>query len=174
MDRERSGGACTRRLENRWQTRKTIRLPPDAYLAGEPFLLTVCATNRQDLLTRDRYGREAYEAMLPAAEKTDSELWCGVVMPDHVHLVVSAQPGKSPLDMAACFKRLTTMSVRDQGYAGVVWQRRIHDRGLRIDFNNDLEAVVRYVLDNPVRRDLVRSWEDWPFSHLHPEVGTRL
>jgi REP element-mobilizing transposase RayT len=110
--------------------------------------------------------------MLQAATKTAAALWCGVVMPDHVHLLVSAAQGKSPLDTAACFKRLTTIAVRAQGFSGDLWQRRIHDRGIRADFDNDVDAAACYVLDNPVRRGFVESWEQWPFSHLHQGIAT--
>ena len=109
--------------------------------------------------------------MALAAKKTEAVLWCGIVLPEHVHLLVSAQRGKSPLDMAACFKRLTTIAFRRLGFIEPLWQRRIHDRGLRADFNNDIELAVRYLLDNPVRRSLVLSWEDWPFCHIHQDIA---
>jgi REP element-mobilizing transposase RayT len=92
-------------------------------------------------------------------------------MPDHAHLLVTAQDGKSPLDIGSCFKRLVTIEARKRGHSGALWQRRVHDRGIRTDFNHDPAAVIRYVLGNPVRQGLVSSWERWPFSHLHPEIG---
>lgn len=83
----------------------------------------------------------------------------------------SAEKGKTPLDVAACFKRLVTIVVRGRGFADDLWQRRIHDRALRSHFDNNLKVAVRYVLDNPVRHALVASWEDWPFTHLHNDIG---
>lgn len=91
-------------------------------------------------------------------------------MPDHAHLLVNALEGKSPLDVASCFKRLVTLEARKRGHSDALWQRRVHDRGLRTNFNNDLAAAIRYVLNNPVRQGLVSSWERWPFGHLHPEI----
>ena len=170
-EKRRSGGACTRRPEQRWQPRKQIRLPPDAYLGGEPFLLTACTAGGRALLTDEWFVRVAFRAMPLAAEKTGATLWCGVVMPDHAHLLVTAGGGKNPLDVGSCFKRLVTVEARQLGHSGAFWQRRVHDRGIRTDFNNDSDAVIRYVLGNPVRRGLVSSWEKWPFSHLHPEMG---
>jgi len=171
-DQGRSGGACTRRERKRWRRRKGIRLADDAYGAGEPFLLTVCTSGQQALLTTERFGPLAHQSMTGAGEKTGGMLWCGVVMPDHVHLLVSAMPGKSPLDVAACFKRLSTIGVRKLGFAGTLWQRRTHDRGLRSAFDSNLEAAVRYVLENPVRKALVSAWEDWPLSYLHEDLST--
>ena len=170
-EKRRSGGACTRRPGQRWQPRKEIRLPSECYLGGEPFLLTVCAAGRRALLTDECFGREAYQAMPLAAAKTGATLWCGVVMPDHAHLLVTALDGKSPLDVGSYFKRLVTIEARKLGHSGALWQRRVHDRGIRADFNHDPAAVIRYVLDHPVRQGLVSSPERWPFSHLHPELG---
>ena len=171
MERKRcSGGACTRRNGDSFKARKTIRLPDGSYLEGEPFLLTICTPNKQQLLSRQRYGRQAFEVMFPAAEKTAATLWCGVVMPDHVHMPVTAQQGKSPLDMAACFKRMATLAVRQVGYNDALWQRRIQDRGLRTNFNNNISTAIRYVLDNPVRNGLALSSNDRPFSFVHQDI----
>jgi REP element-mobilizing transposase RayT len=92
-------------------------------------------------------------------------------MPDHAHLLVPAVDGKSPLDVGSCFKRLVTLEARKLGCSDALWQRRVHDRGIRTDFNHDPAAAIRYVLDNPVRQGFVSSWERWPLSHLHPEIG---
>jgi REP element-mobilizing transposase RayT len=170
MEKNRSGGTCGRRKGNWAKPRTKIRLPAEAYRAGETFLLTVCTSENQQLLTQARYGPEALDAMHHAAHKTSASLWCGVIMPEHVHLVVTAQPGKSPLDMAACFKRLTTIAARKRGHQGNLWQRRIHDRGIRTGWNGNLASALFYVLDNPVRRGLVDAWEDWPLSYLHPDI----
>ena len=91
-------------------------------------------------------------------------------MPDHAHLLVHALKGKSPLDVGSCFKRLVTIEARKQGHSDALWQRRVHDRGMRTNINRDLAAVIRYVLGNPVRRRLVSSWQQWPLSHLHSEI----
>jgi len=95
-------------------------------------------------------------------------------MPDHVHLLVNALVGKSPLEVASCFKRLVTIEARKRGYSELLWQRRVHDRGLRTNFNNNLDTAVRYVLDNPVQQGLVPSWEKWPFSYLHSDFQVKL
>jgi REP element-mobilizing transposase RayT len=105
--------------------------------------------------------------MLAATQQTGAVLWCGMVMPDHVHLLLSAGVGKSPLDTMACFKRMTTLAVRGLGFSGPLWQRRIHDRGIRVDFANDIERAAGYVLGNPVRCGLVASWQDWPLRYVN-------
>ena len=104
--------------------------------------------------------------MRAAAADTKARLWAGVVMPDHVHLLVSALVGKSPLDTGSDFKRLVTLALRELGHAGPVWQRRIHDRGIRTQFGGEVSAAAAYVVQNPVRARLVSEWTAWPHTIL--------
>jgi len=134
----------------------------------------MCTFGRQKLFAESMYGVHACELLAVAAKKTEASLWCGVVMPDHVHLLLSAGVNKSPLQTAACFKRLVTLAVRGLGYTDSVWRRRVHDRGLRAEFKNDLDVAVRYVLDNPVRHELVKSWHQWPLRYLHEDLVGQL
>lgn len=165
-DSGRSGGACTRRLK----PRKKIRLPESVYCAGELFVLTICTHHRLPLLVPEQFGSLALTAMREAEQKTGATLWCGVVLPDHVHLLVSARPGKSPLDMVSCFKRLTTLEARKRSHSGPLWQRRIHDRGVRISCEQDLRECVEYLTENPVRLGLVSTWDQWSLLHLRHGV----
>jgi hypothetical protein len=48
-----------------------------------------------------------------------------------------------------------------QNQAAIRWQKNFYDHIIRID--EDLYAQVRYIVDNPVRRGLVRIW--WEYSH---------
>jgi len=40
------------------------------------------------------------------------------------------------------------------------WQPGFHDRILR---SNELGPAIRYILDNPVRKQIVRVWRDYSF-----------
>ena len=52
---------------------------------------------------------------------------------------------------------------------GVRWQKDFYDHVIRT--HEDIAAQVRYILDNPVRKGLVSSWEDYPFKG---SVGCKL
>ena len=158
-------------ISSRWQSRTPIRLPAECYLGGEAFLLTCRTAHRLAVFGDPVLARIALGAIRVGAEQTGAQLWAAVVMPDHVHALVSAAPGKSALDVGACFKRLTTLSAREQGVSGAIWQRRIHDRGVRTAFEGNMEAAVRYVLENPVRADLVEDWSEWQHVFLAPALG---
>jgi REP element-mobilizing transposase RayT len=42
------------------------------------------------------------------------------------------------------------------------WQKDFYDHVIRT--NEDIAAQVRYILDNPVRKGLASSWEEYPFK----------
>lgn len=81
-----------------------------------------------------------------------------VVMPEHVHLLVS-----EPLDgtLARALQALK-LSVAVQSRERPLWQRRYYD----FNVHNKQKRVekLRYMHRNPVARGLVSKPEDWPWS----------
>jgi REP-associated tyrosine transposase len=81
-----------------------------------------------------------------------------VVMPEHVHLLLS-EPQRGLLADAMhylklCFaKRLGT---------GVFWQKRYYDRNVRDE--REFVEKLRYIHRNPVKRGLVLESADWKWS----------
>lgn len=51
---------------------------------------------------------------------------------------------------------------------GPVWQRPYHDHAVRRE--EDLNAVIGYLLNNPVRAGLVEGSHDYPFRYCRREV----
>ncbi len=50
------------------------------------------------------------------------------------------------------------------GRQGRFWQREYYDRFVRGE--KDFKNYLNYILNNPVKAGLVKSWEDWPFTFL--------
>jgi len=97
-----------------------------------------------------------------------------VVMPEHVHLLLS-EPEKRTLADAVHFLKLSfTKRLRSQvsaqktganlghGSSGSFWQRRYYDRNVRD--HREFVAALKYIRRNPVKRGLVEKPEDWPWS----------
>ena len=68
------------------------------------------------------------------------------------------------LEHVARFKSYTTRLAWDYGFFGELWQHSSFDRV--IDLQQPFDEVVEYVLRNPVRRDLARTWEEWPYARI--------
>lgn len=91
-----------------------------------------------------------------------TELIAWVVMPDHLHVLM--QLGEADL-LSAYVDRLKSASARSVNRCldrlGPVWQRAFHDHQLRRE--EDVRAVARYVVMNPLRAGLVRRIAE--YSH---------
>ena len=91
----------------------------------------------------------------------DATLLGWVLMPDHWHGLI--QIDGSPL--SGVVRRFKTISAgvanRAANRSGPLWQRAYHDHAVRRD--EDVAAVARYVIANPVRAGLVRRVGDYPF-----------
>jgi putative transposase len=91
-------------------------------------------------------------------------VWYGfyVVMPEHVHLLIS-EPGRGSLALALqMLKQIVSGKLRRVACGEPLWQGRYYD------FNvwSDRKRVEKlsYIHENPVRRGLVERREDWRSS----------
>jgi putative transposase len=82
-------------------------------------------------------------------------------MPEHVHLLIS-EPERAKLSVALQMLKQNVAQRLHSREGGLLWLPRYYD------FNVCSEAKrvekLRYVHRNPVKRGLVRSPEDWPWS----------
>jgi len=99
------------------------------------------------------------------------ELSAFVIMPDHVHAL--AQPLPLPqsagvFDLAEIIHSVKSFSGhqinRRRGRRGSLWQDERYDRIVR-DEAEFLEKW-QYIMNNPVKRDLVQRWEDYPWLYI--------
>ena len=110
------------------------------------------------------------------------DLWSFVIMPEHVHMVILPHEGVRIRTILAQTKQLVTrralrfvekncpsftQRMADRQPNGKVtlrfWQRGGgYDRNLRT--TRDVHEKIQYIHENPVRRGLVKSPEDWPWS----------
>jgi putative transposase len=88
-----------------------------------------------------------------------------VVMPEHVHLLVS-EPSRATLAEAIHFLKLS-FAKRLRGRNGAegfcsFWQKRYYDRNVRDE--REFVVKLRYLHRNPVKRGLVKEPADWKWS----------
>src|SRR5437868_4068122 len=128
--------------------------------SGQIYLLTAVIRNREPLFTNWQTGRllvrqfqQAY-----AADLAESLAW--VVMPDHFHWLVELRDCTLPALMLATKSRSARAVNAHLGREGRLWQKGFHDRAIRRE--EDLLAVARYVIANPIRAGLVRRVHDYP------------
>jgi len=89
-----------------------------------------------------------------------------VVMPDHVHLLITVDRTMSIEKAMQLIKGGFSYRLKkEHGYAGEVWQRGFSD--VRVE---DRESFLRhreYIAQNPIRRGLVDSPEKFPYCFTY-------
>lgn len=119
------------------------------------YFLTFCVARRKCVLD-NAAAFEAFQAAI--ARLTKWNVTAGVLMPDHVHLLIAPNEREMAVGNAAgAIKRW----MREALAASWQWQPGSFDRLLRSD--ESAEEKWKYMRENPVRAGLVERWEDWPY-----------
>jgi REP-associated tyrosine transposase len=86
-----------------------------------------------------------------------------VVMPDHLHLMLTPSPTTSLEKAVQFIKGGSSYQIRKaRNQKMEIWQVGFHDWTIRD--SNDWRVKVEYIQNNPVRAKLVQKPEDWPYS----------
>ncbi|AHZ70434.1 hypothetical protein OU5_3355 [Pseudomonas mandelii JR-1] len=116
--------------------------------------------NRQPLFHDFKSGRLVVDALKTAEQEGFATSLAWVVMPDHFHWLIELQNIQLPSLMARTKSRIAVTLNRSAGRQGPVWQHGYHDRAIRKE--EDLQAVARYIVANPLRAGLVERVGDYP------------
>jgi len=90
-------------------------------------------------------------------------------MPDHQHLIITGTHNESDIWKTIVSYKQKTGYWFSCNKPGMRWQKDFYDHIIRT--NEDVATQIRYILDNPVRKGLATSWEEYPFKGA---VGCRL
>ena len=96
------------------------------------------------------------------------QLWSYCLMPNHVHLVVGLPEAEGIFYQA--MQQLKGRSAyqcnRLLARQGTFWQPESYDHVVRS--GEEMQNVMAYVLENPVKAGLVDDWQQWPHTYLNP------
>jgi len=129
---------------------------------GATYFVTICVTVR---------GRRVLDApdvakvlLTAAANYHPGVWWCRIwlIMPDHVHGLVSIPNAESLAKTVSGWKRFTTRNAK------VDWQENFFDHRLRR--SESLDEKAAYIRANPVRAGLVEKAEDWPWVWVPDDI----
>jgi putative transposase len=137
-------------------------------IGSQPYLVTTTVHERRPLLRIEDAARLVLSSLQWLAAEKRMDLSAAVIMPDHIHFVLSLRIG-SLAQLVHSFKSFTANKINSLlGRSGRFWQSQYHDHAIRKDevFND----VVLYLLNNPVRAGLVKDFHDWPFWYCRWEV----
>ena len=130
--------------------------PPPWINSGALFFITICCEERGDagLCEPDR----AFSILDSVRSYHEQERWFArlfLLMPDHIHALVAFPPDSRMSETLRNWKRFVARE------SGVKWQRGYFDH--RIRDSDNLQMKAAYIRENPVRKGLVMSSEQWPY-----------
>ncbi len=152
--------------KEKWPRRKCLPHFPAFKRSNQAVIhfVTVCTKNRQALLASEIVHQRVLEAWMIA----DSfAVGYYVLMPDHIHLFCTPiKPSPGYLKAWIQYWK-SLMTRRLPGLAeGRLWQRDFWDTQIRR--GESYANKWDYVRFNPVRQELVKSPDDWPYQgELH-------
>ena len=138
------------------------RLPTFSYRGRHRYSLTFCAHCRRTLFIRADVVQEALSQIVQSAAKQAFAIFAYCFMPDHLHLLVEGQSDEADLIAFAKDIKQRTAYHHPRRDDQPVWQKGYFERILRDD--EATLTVAKYILENPVRKGLVREPRDYPFS----------
>jgi REP-associated tyrosine transposase len=142
--------------------RKPIRLDAALYAETAAVVsITICSLNRMSIFRDTDFTRACVALLETRVQALEVGLHAYCFMPDHLHLLINPSEDTSIVDFLRDFKGRSTRLAWQHGRQGKIWQDRFYDHLLRKD--EDIETVVQYILDNPVRAGIVSDWSAYPF-----------
>jgi putative transposase len=137
---------------------------------GQTHFITFSCYHRRPMFTTEAIRRLFESALERVRRNFYLRVYAYVVMPEHIHLLVS-EPQRGPL--ADALKSLKqSISRRLISNDDHFWQKRYYDFNIR----NHPQFVekIRYIHRNPVNRGLCERPEDWEWSSFrHYATGCK-
>jgi|SRR5665213_719776 len=126
----------------------------------EIYFITInCAERFRNQLALPDTAKKLFETVRHRQEKF---LWWPhvfLLMPDHLHALLSFPPSDKPIRLIVSkWKEWTAKTI------GINWQSDFFEHRLRHDESRRQKAD--YILENPVRKKLVAKPEEWPFVYF--------
>jgi putative transposase len=130
----------------------------------EVFFVTIsCASRGMNQLCSAPAAEAVFEAIEFRAHRGDWYVHLALLMPDHLHALISFPRDREMKRVVANWKEIVAKRT------GANWQRDFFDHRLRAA--ESFEEKARYIRMNPVRAGLVTSPEAWPFYRDYAKGG---
>ena len=129
--------------------------------SGHYYSITTIVAGRRMLFSRLKCAEAVKTELGRINSEGDVLTVAWMLMPDHPHWIFRLESGS----LGSCLQRFKSRSARAvnqrAGISGSLWQAGYYDHQLRDQ--EDLLMQTRYVLGNPIRKNLVTRIEDYPW-----------
>jgi len=141
--------------------RKTNRLNRELYSQERIYFVTICCNNGEGLFVNPQFTNEMLQELSKCCKLQVFTNYAYCFMPDHVHLLLGGEEGTDLIKLIKQFKQHTGYAFK-KTTGNRSWQKSYYDHILRKE--EDMVEIVRYILENPVRKGLSKQAEEYPFS----------
>jgi len=149
-------------MMNKFHQRINPRLKGFDYSKPFAYFITICAKDKRKIFCNEALNNEIINCLKLEKEKVGVEVFAYCLMPDHFYMLISpSDSGTNISRFIGGFKSKATRIGWKYGTEEKMWQARFHDHILRP--NEPVKDVCEYILNNPVRKNLAKSWEDYKF-----------
>jgi putative transposase len=138
-----------------------MRLRPQTYA------LTAIAHQRRRVFQRTTIAELLIATLFRYRDTGKFKLHGFVVMPDHIHILLTPAPDHTIERCAQLIKGGFSFAVR-KDHPGEIWQEGYHAH--RVTNDEDYAAQLQYIANNPVRK----SYIDYPHVHTTKEHLSQL
>jgi len=135
------------------------RLPHNCPLFVDPstsvwFVTISCAERGTSQLTAPEASKALLDSVRFRHEQSHWFTHLFLLMPDHCHVLLTFSPERKIAETIQHWKRWTSSHI------GIRWQTDFFDHRLRNQ--ESFSAKYRYILQNPIRANLIPEDSDWP------------
>jgi len=146
------------------------------FLEGHSYYLTIVTHGRNPILVENiELLRESFRV---SKQKYDYVIDAIVVMPDHIHMIVTPKIATEYPKIIRAIKYHFSKHLDVKYYAHMeqsisrskrgskpIWQKRFYEHTIRNE--KDFQLCVDYIYKNPVKHQYVEKIEDWKYSSYY-------
>jgi putative transposase len=148
---------------------RSVRLRKFDYSLPYAYFVTVRCFEGRDFFRDQQLAQKTTNCLLELRSKSKTKIFVYCLMPDHLHLLLT--PGENHASVPKfmqIFKGKTTHVFWKFGFKGRLWQKSYYDHVMRS--YEDVHETAKYILNNPVRKNMVTEISEYPFSGMVEEL----
>ncbi len=149
-------------MKSRREHQKPRRLKSFSYRGYYRYSITIRSHAFKHHFVNDEVVGKLIDILRGTAAHEGFSVWAYCFMPDHVHLLIEGNNGDADMKtFVTSFKQKTAYWFRSI-YGVQLWGANYYEHVLRND--EATRAVVRYIVQNPVRKGIVEDYSQYPYS----------
>ena len=141
---------------------KKHRLHRASYVGLVRATFTLCVKDKKTLFDNQVIVNQFINIFEEVTEMERLRNWVYIFMPDHFHAIIEGKTLESDLWRGMVLFKQRTGYWLSKNNINREWQKDFYDHIHRKE--EDLVKDIRYILENSVRKGLVKNWKDYPYK----------